>query len=65
MCIYDAYVKIHGLQLIDIIWVDHFPFISLLHISFHNKDHVIALYYAHQDPTIAHLVLEPSLKFAN
>jgi hypothetical protein len=65
MCKYDTYVKIHGLQLIDVIWVDHFPFISLLHTSFHTKDRVIALYHAHQDPTIAHLMPKPSLKFVS
>jgi hypothetical protein len=65
MCKYDTNVKIHGLQLIDMIWVDHFSFVSLLHTSFHNKDHVIALYHAYQDPTIAHLMPEPSFEFAN
>jgi hypothetical protein len=57
------YVKFGGLQLIDGIWVHHFPFTRWLHTTLHRKSPIAAFRHAHQDLTIAHIIPKIAIRF--
>jgi hypothetical protein len=60
---YNMFVKICDQELIDIIWVHHFPVTLWSHTSLHRKYPIATFHHAHHERTIAQLIPKINIFF--